>query len=232
MRWVPDPTGRFAHRPFYEEDELENRCTEAIQWFYAEKLHRAFTPPMTDHDLQSLVEAHVDDLDLYADLSMEGTGVEAVTEFRPDRGPCVRIAQQLSRDKRRRKRLRTGLSHELGHVLFHADLFTNKWRDEQGAAGPALATLQRAVCKRETLAFRPRQPDWAEWQAGYSCGAILMPKTHVLQYVSYARETGALPGTGATEEHVHRLIVWKMAQQFDVSTEAARVRLEVLGIRL
>jgi Zn-dependent peptidase ImmA (M78 family) len=69
-----------------------------------------------------MIEQETSDLDLYADLSVEGEDVEGLTEFYRNKKPSVKIARELSLDLSRYSRLRTTLAHEYGHVKFHAFL--------------------------------------------------------------------------------------------------------------
>ncbi len=58
--------------------------------------------------------------------------MEGVTDFCPGEKPTVRIAHQLSEEPRRENRLRTTLTHEYGHVKFHAFL----WAVQQPGVPP------------------------------------------------------------------------------------------------
>lgn len=177
MRLAPDPTGRFARRPFYEMTELDTACELLVEGLLL-SLHGKVTYPISTDDITKLIERHVEDLDLYADLSsMYGDGVEGVTEFRPDGKPTVRIIAMLADDERRENRLRTTLAHEFGHVHFHSWLF-----DTQGHTGQLFVDEPRPkaaqVCRRETIVDAP-MVDWMEWQAGHISGALLMPVTAI-----------------------------------------------------
>jgi hypothetical protein len=122
MKWVADSTGRFGWRPFYKPAELDNECEQIVSAFMRKK-RGGFEPPLSTDDLAVLVEQSVSDLDLYADLTVEGEDVEGATDFFPDRKPAVRIARELSLDVARHTRLRTTLAHEFGHVRFHGFLW-------------------------------------------------------------------------------------------------------------
>jgi Zn-dependent peptidase ImmA (M78 family) len=85
----------------------------------------------------------------------------------------VSISIDLTEDTRRENRLRTTLTHEYGHVRFHAYLW-----DIEPPSPDLLRRLpngNKIICKRDTM-IDAKQTDWMEWQAGYICGAILMPK--------------------------------------------------------
>lgn len=225
MKYVPDRTGRFSQRPHYIPRELDRECETAIVSFLKSLYGEARFPVSTD-DLTKLIERDTDDLDLYADLSQFGAKVEGLTEFRPGSKPKVKISGELSEDSRRENRLRTTLTHEWGHVRFHAYL----WEVEPPAVD-LLAQNPRAnlqICKRDTI-LDAQQTDWMEWQAGYVCGAILMPLGHVRRLVGAYQEMEGLYGCmDIRGPHANHLI-GEVQKAFGVSADAARVRLVKLG---
>jgi hypothetical protein len=228
MRMIPDPTGRFRDRPFYEPEELDRDCEERLSTFLREIHGKVVFPVVTD-DFTKLIERHVEDFDPYADLSGYGEGVEGVTEFRARHKPTVRIAADLSNEGHRESRLRTTLTHELGHVLHHAWLF-----DERHGGGlfPEPARHNDVqVCKRDTLLEAPLT-DWMEWQAGHVCGAFLMPITRVRKLAeTVARSTPPPPLEAITAESAFgAALINAVIDGFAVSREAAQVRLLRLNI--
>jgi hypothetical protein len=80
------------------------------------------------------------------------------------------------------------------------------------------------VCKRETM-VNASKSDWMEWQAGHVCGAILMPAGIVKRFV---KDTIAAAGDTALAALEGRLIA-AVTERFEVSADAARVRLGRLG---
>lgn len=74
------------------------------------------------------------------------------------------------------------------------------------------------------------QTDWMEWQAGYVCGAILMPKSAVAQACrEYVEGNGVFGAVSLQTVHGQNLIS-RIVTAFQVSEDAARVRLLKLGI--
>jgi len=216
MKWITDTTGKFGKRPYYSEAELDAEC-ESIATALVTARRGSCTYPVTTDDLTVLIEKEADELDLYADLSGEEGNVEGVTEFRVGKKPRVLINCQLSGAHNLENRLRTTLAHEYGHVHFHGFL--------HGLADANLSLFERAKepiiikSKRETIDHMPAASDWMEWQAWYACGAILMPKTALNQVVRDFYASGN-EGIDAMVAHV--------AAQFQVSRDAARVRLDRL----
>lgn len=226
MRYVRDMTGRFSQRPHYKSEELDRECESIITQFLRDRYGKIEFPVSTD-DLTLLIERDTEDFDPYADLLIYGDDVEGVTEFQLGKKPNVKIAEALSVDERRENRLRTTLTHEYGHVHFHAYL----WEIEP----PGADLLRRSpnankqICKRDGI-LDASQSDWMEWQAGYACGAFLMPASFIRRIVGDYQEANGLFGTiGINGPHGQALI--KTVQTaFQVSADAARIRLLKLGV--
>jgi hypothetical protein len=234
MKLVRDTTGRFAERPHYEAAELDRECEKIICAFLKDRHGVAEFPVSTD-DLASLIEVEAEDLDLYADLSEYGPNVEGVTIFVPGGKPKVKIAAALSEGPARENRLRTTLTHEYGHVHFHSYLFDRPAKSVElfARSGPSSCTAPSAdvtqVCKRDTM-LEANNSDWMEWQAGHVCGAILMPASRVRRL---AREQfGEKLVDGSVSSHTAQggAIIEAIQGSFQVSRDAARVRLLRLSI--
>ena len=222
LRLCPDKTGRFEARPYYEDGEIDLLCERAIEEFMEERYGGLQLPIPTDA-LTKLIERDADNLDLYADLSSHGPGVDGATRFRPGLKPRVKVADELGKllgQGRREHRLRTTLSHEYGHVMLHRDLHDGK------AASPGL--LDGSVCKRDTMLKAPGV-DWMEWQAGYCCGALLIPISRLRKLVSKHLELRGVH-TGSVRKDTPRAgeLIYAVSKTFFVSREAARVRLDRL----
>ncbi|HEY93359.1 MAG TPA: ImmA/IrrE family metallo-endopeptidase [Dehalococcoidia bacterium] len=241
MKWIADQTGRFRLRPYYDRHELDFECERIVSRFLERKYGVCCFPISTD-DLTVMIEEDTSDLDLFADLSSFGENVEGLTDFFPDRKPAVKISSELSLNDRREHRLRTTLAHEYGHVKFHTFLWElNRWENPEtsiictGKYGRLYGKFNRTVpeinprCKSSRIIDAPFE-DWMEWQASYACGAFLMPfmpltrlaedflKSHYDRYWLPVDTDEAIELTGI------------VAESFDVSTTAARVRLQKLGI--
>lgn len=227
MGWLVDKSGRFPQRLYLRPAEIDRDCERLVTAFLQER-HGEVRFPLSTDDLTVLVERYSSSLDQYADLSDEGDDVEGMTCFLPDQLPQVLISVQLTEHANRQNRLRTTLAHELGHAFYHRAVF-----DHVFAAPPHMFEAARAeprtVCKRDSM-MGTTEFDWLEWQAGYFSGAILMPAQRVRrsvgdllrdQGIHGAAVIGTVPAAEA-ERHV-------MAS-FQVSGEAARVRLRKLSL--
>ncbi len=226
VRYVRDPAGRFQQRPFWSEAEIDQMCERRIEQFL-QRLHGKVEYPISTEDLKTLIEDDARDLDQYADLSEYGADVEGLTEFEPGKKPRVRIAANLAEDDRRENRLRTTLTHEYGHARFHAFLFDAEPRAID-LFDPTCAKPQVVSCKRGEMLDAPAI-DWMEWQAGHMCGALLMPATAARRVVRTVQERHGVYGAVTLESQPGRAMVEALVAQFQVSAEAARVRLRRLG---
>ena len=226
MKWVKDKTGRFAQRPHYLPQELDEECERLIQAFLKKKYGKVDYPIKTD-DLTVFIEEKAD-LDSYADLSGEPGEVEGVTEFVPRKRPVVRISGALSAPNME-NRLRTTLTHEFGHVHFHRFMF-----DDMDNQPPSLFPKQdhghTNKCHRDNM-IGASERDWMEWQAGYACGAILMPATALLETVKGFREEKKLPYANlAVGSEQGQQLITLVTSTFQTSRDAARVRLLKRGV--
>jgi hypothetical protein len=220
MRWINDSTGRFGRRPFYEYAEIEAECENCVADFFLNARGQIKYPLATD-DLTLLLE-HYADLDLYANLSEDHEDVEGLTSFASGRRPIVRISALLSSDVRRSNRLRTTLAHEFGHVRLHNILFQEELR---GIPLFGIGQPRSQSCRRQTIAAAS-PADWMEFQAGHVCTALLAPRRAVLEIAAAHVPAGSLLTPGTVQYEGALLAVSK---GFEISIEAARVRLSTLG---
>ena len=216
MKLIPDRTGRFPERPHYEIEELEDECELIITNFLECRYGQIVIPVPTDA-LRVLIEGEAAKL-LHADLSHEGEEVHGITEFFPGCKPWVSIARELSTQPWRVHRERTTLAHEYGHVHWHTPLYDRYCRPGE-----------RHKCARGQLLPRIGQKDWMEWQAGYVSGALLMPRSRVKLLVEAFRHEHAVRLPLKTESVDGQILIGRVSELFDVSREAAEVRLLQIG---
>jgi hypothetical protein len=217
VKWIPDPTGRFPVRPYYELNELETECERIITGFLERRYGQIIIPVPTDA-LRVLIESEPAGLDVHADLSQEGEEIHGLTEFVPGCKPRVSIARELTTQSWRAHRGRTTLTHEYAHLHWHGPLF-----ERYRPAG------ERHKCARGKLLPGSGEADWMEWQAGYISGALLMLRSRMQLLVeAFRREHRAATviNTSAVEG---RLLIGRVSEIFDVSGEAAALRLLQLG---
>lgn len=227
MKWVRDTTGRFQKRPHYLPEDLDAECEKIVTEFLLQK-HGQVTFPISTDDLTCLLERDIKSLDLYADFSEEEGQVEGVTEFRLGQKPIVKIAARLTETPNLENRLRTTLTHEYGHVRFHDFLYQV---EEKSASlfevlqTQIVPTDQANRCKRDSM-IPLDDRDWMEWQAGFVCGAMLIPMTPLLTLVRGSRQRlGTEHAAISSQSDEGAKIIAEVAQAFQTSKDAARVRL-------
>lgn len=225
MKYIPDKTGRFRQRPHYTPSELDFECEKIISEFMRDSCGKLALPIPTDA-LTKLIERDAQDLDLYADLTVEGMEIQGVTDFFPNQKPKVRISKELSNQPERENRLRTTLTHEYGHVKFHAPL----WQMDNQSPQMFADLLKKASpkCNRDGLLNAP-QSDWMEWQAGYICGSMLMPVSQLRHVVAAFFENNNIYGPVQEQSVAAQDLTREIVSVFQVSQDAARVRLFKLG---
>ena len=70
------------------------------------------------------------------------------------------------------------------------------------------------------------ETDWMEWQAGYVCGAILMPAGPLIDTVqAFRKENGLVLSNLALNSEAGQRLIETVASTFQTSRDAARVRL-------
>jgi hypothetical protein len=110
-------------------------------------------------------------------------------------------------------------------VRFHGCLFEAE--DRQQRIEPRRKPEQNK-CARGQILDAPKV-DWMEWQAGHVCGALLMPVTELKRVVTTFMRDNRLDGPLPVAEPEGLALRDAVATYFDVSGDAARVRLLRVG---
>jgi hypothetical protein len=223
VSWVADRTGRFGTRPYYLEKDLDRACEVIVRRFLEDRVGRIRFPLTTD-ELFVLVEQNVSDLDVYADLTDDGFDVEGVTNFAVGKQPEIKVSGTLSESASRENRYRTTLAHELGHAVFHDEVFQMRFASGDLFTDRAGA---RVVCKRDTMVDAP-QSDWMEWQASYASGAFLMPRETLSGILRPLVVAGGKLTPFPVGSEPADILIAAVTDAFAVSRDAARVRLTKL----
>lgn len=221
MKYVRDTLHGFQERPHYEPSELDVMFERAVTAFL-EKKYGVIDFPISTDDLTTLIEQEVSDLDQYADLTRYGVGVEGMTEFLRGKKPVVRISETVHKYE---NRLRTTLTHEYGHVVLHSFLFAMAERQLKLGANQKPNAI---YCYRDNM-VSARKVDWMEWQAGYASGAALMPKRYVTKRVGELQERFGMYGPVSATSQNGRKLIAAIVDSFQVSRDAAEVRLKILN---
>lgn len=219
MKWLSDPTRRFLERPHFSEAEVQQRVDAAIATCFHDD-RPSF--PIGDNDLDLLVDSVTSHYDPQADLRGHlGADVEGVTIFRPGEKARVKISNQLM-DNTYRLRRRMTIAHEVGHVLLHCELYgENRTLDLFSDS----AERGRVYCKQATML---PGVDWMEWQASYAGGVLLMPSGAIRDAMAELRGN-KIEHPVYPDEPEAQTIVRRIASIFEVSIDAAKVRLMQTG---
>ena len=110
------------------------------------------------------------------------------------------------------------LAHEYGHVMLHGWLYEKYAISEE----PQRCYWKSLHPSRDVV-------DWAEWQAGYAGAALLMPESFIRRateaYFAARKERPPVARDSADASTLAR----RISLAFDVSVEAATVRLSKLS---
>jgi hypothetical protein len=186
-------------------------------------------------NIERFLERHLKvRLDRHADLPADVLGV---THFERTRPPRVEINRDLTGSALDDDdpapgmvgRWRATLAHEAAHVLLHRILFDvdDMQRGLFREQSPTRVGGNLMRCLKRDLTFR-RVSDWREIQANRGMAALLMPRT---LFIAAARVVLDVAGGAVTAgSPKHAALVQDLAGTFNVSRQAASIRLETLGI--
>ena len=168
-----------------------------------------------EHHLQAI-------LDIGATLDADVLGV---TELRPGEPASILINRELTdaafevdEYSGTLGRWRATVAHEASHVLLHRPLFELNV-DQQSLFGDVNADDPVIRCFKRDSSFGGRSTDPREWQANKGMAALLMPRSVFGEAARSAFSTNVTA----------KAIVERLARRFEVSREAARIRLSTLG---
>lgn len=153
-------------------------------------------------------------------MSELGLDVDAVTIFSSTATPEIVLSQEL-RPSGMRLRRRMTIAHELGHVVLHQPLYRGN------AAQLSLLGDSQKVPAYCHNAMAVAAVDWVEWQANFFAGALLAPKRLILGVVQQLFGGERCP-TDGTNDAIRAIV--EVAERFDISRDAARVRLAQVGV--
>jgi hypothetical protein len=198
------------------------------------------TPESPILDIERFAEGYLGaELDQHAELPAELLGV---THFRPGRRPWIEINRDLTLAAVDddagplwvKGRWRATLAHESSHVVLHEQFVQpdsgqqELWGEDPSS--PSDVRLQR--CLKRDFGVTTRRADRKEVQANIGMAALLMPR-RVLVAVAcpLLRQISRRSGTAdLTAEQIEEL-VHELAGLFQVSRQAARIRVQTLRLR-
>ena len=170
-----------------------------------------------------------------------GHGVLGTTDFVRNGRPLVSINSDLTSETEKkgtlhgiRGRWRATLAHEGSHVILHHRLFEAP--AEQGVLFDVdeVDTPRVMRCLARDVSFGRCHSDWKEVQANLGMASLLMPadvfKAVVSAVVGDDRCGGTTPPVPDSESAAFREFVMELSRRCGVSQQAARTRLETLGL--
>ena len=214
-----------------------------IEWMMEDELRKASLFPCPGDpivDLESLLEIHLGvKLDIHAVLEDDVLGV---TEFMGGKKPLVSINKALTSRAETEEapsgilgRWRATMAHEAGHVILHRGLVEVPFEQGSFFAGTSKESGSSLFrCLKRDVSFRGGNYDWREVQANRAMAALLMPAKvfrEILLDIVKADKSDDLflqmPETGSAE---FSDLLLDVSIRCEVSQEAARIRLESLGL--
>ena len=214
--WWRDYTGRFKQRPFYEDAAMEAAASALAR----EHIGDTLKWPLTDDDLDTLADFSTASFDRGRDMSALGFEADAVTIFSQTGLPKMILSDALSTANMRLRRRMT-IAHELGHIVLHQPLYGGDHRQLD------LLSEYRAIPAYCHEAMSKATVDWCEWQASYFGGALLAPRAEIPQVLGEAGQSADSEQDGTVRAIA---MIAKIAKHFQISRDAARVRLAQIGL--
>lgn len=226
MKSRRDSTSPWGTRLYFEEAEFETITQELLRRTGDDY----FTPGSgVDVDLV-LLRSYKTEAD-YVDLPPEMMGR---TIFDPDGKSVIQISRLLADraedDVLARRRLRTTLAHEIGHVCCHPQLF---FRDES-ALNLFESEGQDAkgiLCREEAIGDMGYHGKWWEYQANRCMASLLMPRDLIISQLSVTLKRQSFDSMkGSILAGSARKVIGELSDCFDVSGQALFYRLNDLGV--
>lgn len=193
------------------KNEIEQQVTSDLARFRTKYAEKYGGVPSDSLDVEMFVSAMWGFNVVYEEIE-QNDNEESLGTLRPE-------TQEVVVDSRctHQGRLSFTIAHEAGHLALHGSLFR---RDDEKIIG--WATFMRKRNKKKDNASYARR----EWQANVYAGALLAPRTEVIDLL---REIGAVNFFTVTafslDEHF-----MKFENKFGLSRQALEIRLDQLGV--
>ena len=190
-------------------------------------------------DLEEFLELGLEvKLDLYAHLEPDVLGM---TDFIRDRKPLVSISASLTSEAEEpdiapglQGRWRATMAHEAAHVILHRMFVEVPFGQQDLFETNCGARRSLLRCLKRDVAFGRGGNDWKEVQANLGMAALLMPAgvfTDVVRVVAGASNAKKLLDHIPTMDSLeYRGFVVELSRRFQVSQQAAGIRLSTLGL--
>lgn len=227
MRSFPDHRSPWGKRLYFEPSEFETMMKDLLR--------RAGPRVFVEGSGVDIDRVLLTAFGLEADYVILPDGVLGRTLFLADGSAQLEVSRELADDAETdtvaRRRLRTTLAHECGHVACHSILFMADTETISLFSSGEIQQQEKPaiLCREGTVAAR-YSGEWWEFQANQCMACLLLPR-HLLEPRFQAVLTGL--GVGSYEEGAKQGkdddIVRTLANMFDVSWQALLYRLEDLA---
>lgn len=228
MKMIRDRTGPFEERPFFEQSEIE--AISAAELREVALFPKQPEPIRVDRFIEKRFE-------LVEDYDELPPGILGYTRFGLKGAEAVIISRALEEEGSRvaKRRIGTTLAHEAGHILLHSHLFATGDLHEGARrfGGEFDAQEQRVLCRDNFVEAGGTSSGgydgrWWEFQANQIMGALLLPKTLVLDALDGLLDTGGLMGRRRLDPTNRQRANVLLSAMFDVNPVVAQRRTEQL----
>ena len=228
MRSYRDPSSPWGHGVFYEDHEFESVMDEMRGRAGKGVFERG---KGVDVDL---VLKRVYDLD--PDFVPLPEGTLGRTTFHPDGRLVLEVSIDLA-DRAEssavdRRRLRSTMAHEGGHVGLHQHLYCLD-NVTGNLFGDPVREAAGVLCRGDRIKDRPDyggKREWWEYQANRGMAALLLPASQLRQEAEQALHQRGLPSVRAViEAKQTQDFIYQLVDVFDVSFEMMVYRLQDRG---
>ena len=162
------------------------------------------------------------------------SGVLGRTTFYPDGRLHVEVCRELADEAESsivgRRRLRSTLAHECGHIAFHRHQFLVV-AEQQSLFASAPAPTPHVLCRGDAIDERVRKRDGREYQANRGMAALLLPARLLrtdLEEVLKLRDCQTLRDAVAAGKG--QVVLHEACDVFDVSLEMMLYRVQELKL--
>lgn len=165
-------------------------------------------------------------------------GILGRTKFVRDGSVQVEISRSLGDasgvDHVARRRLRSTLAHEVGHIACHRVLFVQDTESFSLFSDTELHALSRNVdpilCRGECVGSAGYSGEWWEYQANQCMASLLLPREMIVRSVREQLSASAYKdGENCLREGGGELLVRTLSDEYDVSHTLTLYRLQKLG---
>ena len=227
MRMIPNYSGPFSERPYFEKCEIETIATDELR--NVDLLPEEPAPIRIERFIEKRFRIAPD----YRDLP---PGLLGLTKFGANGSVEIVISTSLSEDGDdvSARRLNSTLAHEAGHALLHRRLFSELHLADQTSAltEDIQVDRRRILCRTVDERVSDRSASrstysgqWWEYQANLMIGALLMPRPLVRDALVPLLTRVGMLGIEALSTASREPAARTAAEIFDVNPVVARIRI-------